>query len=147
MMYLWLAIALGTLMLEIGHPGLFLFLSFALGAGSAALAAFFAFSLTTQIIFFIVYTIISILVLQQLAHLLHHKEIPTNAQALQGKCGIVIKHIAAHAPGQVKVNGEIWTARSYDARSFEPNTHVLIVRVLGSHVIVTGLQPHGKDIS
>jgi len=146
MIYLWLAITIGTLLLELGHPGLFLFLSFACGAGMACFAAFCQVSVAGQIAVFISVTGISLFLLRQWIHSLHHKEVPFNGAALQGKSGLVIKHIAPYVPGQVKINGEIWAARTHDTCSFEPNTHVMVVRVSGSHVIVTALQTPRKDV-
>jgi len=146
MFYLWLAIMLATLLLEMGHPGLFFFLSFACGSGAAALTAYLEWSLTSQIILFLLVTVLNIVFLKKIAHKLHHPETRTNMQALIGNHALVIKTITPMVPGQVKINGEIWTARSIN-HTFEIDSTVIVSRVIGSHVIVTPLPFDRKDLS
>ena len=57
----------------------------------------------------------------------------TNVDALIGKQGVVIQRIAPHAPGQVRVNDEIWRAESApDLQSpLEPGALVTVSGVSG----------------
>jgi membrane protein implicated in regulation of membrane protease activity len=40
------------------------------------------------------------------------KHVPSNTDALLGRTGTVMQRIALHAPGQVKVNDEVWRAET-----------------------------------
>ena len=53
---------------------------------------------------------------------------------MQGKIGVVTVPIAELEPGQVKVGGEMWTARSfYDGESLPVGTRVEVVEGRGRH--------------
>ncbi len=41
---------------------------------------------------------------------MHTRPIPSNIDAVLGRKGTVLQRIAAHAPGQVRVNDEVWRA-------------------------------------
>jgi len=41
---------------------------------------------------------------------MHTPDVRSNADALLGREGVVLQRIAPHAPGQVKVNDEVWRA-------------------------------------
>ncbi len=139
MIYVWLTIALGTLLLEMGHPGLFLFLSFSCGALTGALASALALPIHLQLLSCVGATIIALFFLRRFATRQYHKGIHTNVYAMQGKCGVVTKQVALHEPGYVKINGEVWSARPNSDTVLKVGTHVRVVRVVGSHVIVTDI--------
>ena len=40
------------------------------------------------------------------------KHVPSNTDALLGRTGTVMQRIAAHVPGQVRVNDEVWRAET-----------------------------------
>ena len=53
---------------------------------------------------------------------------------MQGRIGVVTRPIAELDPGQVKVGGEMWTARSfYDGESIPAGTRVEVVQGRGRH--------------
>lgn len=147
MLYFWIAIIFGTLLLEIGHPSLFLFLSFSLGATAGLLADFASFDLITQILIFIITTLICILILRNVSYTLSKKETHTNMQALIGLRGVVIKEIAPNKAGQIKVNGEVWSARTKGNSTLGLNSYVLIERISGSHAFVTSIPFNMKESS
>jgi membrane protein implicated in regulation of membrane protease activity len=64
--------------------------------------------------------------------------IKTNVDALVGKKALVTDTVDAHQ-GQVKVNGEIWSARSYDeTETLEPGRTVTIMSISGATAVVWG---------
>lgn len=67
------------------------------------------------------------------------KIVPTNADALIGMQAVVIEPIDnLHAKGQVKIRGQVWTARSADENVFyEPNEVVTVVAIEGVKLICT----------
>jgi membrane protein implicated in regulation of membrane protease activity len=60
----------------------------------------------------------------------------SNVDALIGKHGRVVVSIEGDNSGQVKVDGEVWSARSHDHTSIEKDSLVVIRRVSGVHLIV-----------
>ena len=67
------------------------------------------------------------------------KIVPTNADALIGMQAVVIEPIDnLHAKGQVKIRGQVWTARSAEENVFyEPNEVVTVVAIEGVKLICT----------
>ena len=64
---------------------------------------------------------------------MHTPNVRTNTDALLGREAVVLMRIAPHAPGQVKVNDEVWRANvAPDATSaFEPGARVTVAGVDG----------------
>ncbi|HEY7259692.1 MAG TPA: NfeD family protein [Gaiellales bacterium] len=73
--------------------------------------------------------------------------IRTGVDAMQGRIGLVVRPIAELEPGQVKVGGETWTARSfYDGESIPEGTRVEVVRVEGvTALVIAAPSPHDND--
>ncbi len=138
--YFWLIIAFFCLMVEIGSPGLFFFLSFFVGALAAAGVSFVFSSVVVQCTAFLVGTIIALYILKRwIAQKMFKDHLygRTNVFALQGKHGMIIKDVMADKSGEVKINGEIWTARSDD--SIKKGELVKVILVRGAHVVVKKL--------
>ncbi len=64
---------------------------------------------------------------------MHTPNVPTNIDALLGREALVLQRIAPHAPGQVRVNDEVWRADvAPDApKPFEPGERVTVTGVDG----------------
>jgi membrane protein implicated in regulation of membrane protease activity len=73
--------------------------------------------------------------------------IRTGVDAMQGRIGVVVRPIAELEPGQVKVGGETWTARSfYDGESIPQGARVEVVRVEGvTALVISAPSPHMND--
>ena len=142
--FIWLVFALTFVLFEIAHPGLFLCLSFAVGACAAALVSYFDYSFVVQCSVALCGTMVGFLLLYawlrmtgdagsaQGAH-------PSGVQALPGKRAVVIKTIHPDQFGQVKINGEIWSARSVHNQHIVLGTLVEVVYQRGAHVVVKEL--------
>lgn len=66
------------------------------------------------------------------------EHVKTNVDALVDKKALVTQTVDAHS-GQVKVNGEIWSARSYDETEvLEPGRTVTIMSISGATAVVWG---------
>ncbi|MFN3006447.1 NfeD family protein [Mycolicibacterium wolinskyi] len=64
------------------------------------------------------------------------KGLPEPVKALEGKSALVLDRVAQHE-GQVKLDGEIWTARPLnDHDVYEPGDHVTVVRIDGATAVV-----------
>jgi membrane protein implicated in regulation of membrane protease activity len=67
------------------------------------------------------------------------KGLPEPAKALEGKSALVLDRVARHE-GQVKLDGEIWTARPLnDDDVYEPGDHVTVVQIDGATAVVQKL--------
>lgn len=68
----------------------------------------------------------------------------TGVDAMRGRRGIVTKAIAELEPGQVRINGETWTARSYfDGEQIDAGTRVEVVEVKGvTALVIASPSPH-----
>ena len=72
-----------------------------------------------------------------------HMRVPpqmrTGAAALIGKQAIVLERIANHeGAGCIKIDGEVWTARSFDDdQVIEKGTRVDVVEIRGATALVT----------
>lgn len=137
MFYGWLILAFLFLICEIGHPGLFFFLSFGIGALVAGFSTLVTESIVIQSLLFLVCSIIAVFVLitcfkKRMRQGYH----TTNVQALVGKNGLVIKSIYPEQAGQVKVGGEIWSARSINNEKIEKEAVVEVIIIRGVHLFV-----------
>ena len=62
--------------------------------------------------------------------------LPEPAKALEGKSALVLDRVARHE-GQVKLDGEVWTARPLnDDDIYEPGDHVTVVHIDGATAVV-----------
>ena len=146
--YLWLAMAVLFATLELGHPGMLYFLSFAIGAAGASLGAagsaifgwFSPNDFVMQQIIFLVVTILAFYVLRKAAGGwiadMHTKAHRTNVDALIGQRGVVVESITLDAPGRVRVGNEVWRARVATPENIEEGQSVFVTAVRGSHVVV-----------
>ncbi len=136
--YFWLSAALISIILEIGHPGLFLFLSFAAGGALAAVAAwYYPEALVYQASVFLITSIVSFIIarmaLSKAQSTSHHH---TNIYALVGKHGMVVETISPFQPGYVLVGTERWLARELHNEILHQGTKVVVVHVAGASLIV-----------
>jgi membrane protein implicated in regulation of membrane protease activity len=110
----------------------------AIAAVLAAVVALAGAGLAVQWIVFIAASLGSLLVLRPIArrHLRTPAQIRTGTAALVGAPALVLERVDDRA-GQVKIAGEIWTARSYDEdESFEPGTRVCVMQIDGATALV-----------
>jgi membrane protein implicated in regulation of membrane protease activity len=64
------------------------------------------------------------------------KGLPEPVKALEGKSALVLDRVARHE-GQVKLDGEVWTARPYnDDDVYEPGDLVTVVHIDGATAVV-----------
>lgn len=137
MWYIWLIAAGIFFIAEIATTG---FLIFWLGLGSliAMIISFFTDSILIQTTIFVISSVILILLTKPIINKYVDKgeSFVTNAYSLIGKIGIVTTPInAVEATGQVKVNGEIWSAKA-DTDIIE-GTEVEVLKIDGVKLIVT----------
>ena len=74
------------------------------------------------------------------AHLYAPPALKSGVDALVGQQAIVIEKVDSHH-GQVKIGGEVWSARAYlDNQVFEPGAAVDVVKIQGATALVYGTE-------
>jgi membrane protein implicated in regulation of membrane protease activity len=136
---LWVILACAFGVGEMLSGGFFL-APFALGAALAAAADAIAGG-AAGIAVFAVASLLALLLVRPVVrrHLRSGPPLRTGARALVGKQAIVIERIAnSEGVGIVKIEGEVWTARSlYDDQDIEPGARVEVVDIKGATALVS----------
>ena len=138
-LHIWIIIGIILSILEIFTAG-FLIINFGIGAIIAGLAAFGGAGFKTQIIVFAISSLILFVLSRKFASRFLTKDEPevrTNVEALIGKEAIVTQPIAGTLErGQVKVNGEEWSAISETEDIIDAGEKVTVKGVDGNKLIV-----------
>lgn len=139
---LWLAAVIGFVIIEAVTLGLAC-IWFALGALAALILSLIGISLPLQIAAFVVVSAASLILLKPFAakHLYTNRT-ATNADRVLEAKGIVTEEIDnERSCGQVKVNGQIWTARAANAdQKIAIGSHVIIKEISGVKLLVETIE-------
>jgi membrane protein implicated in regulation of membrane protease activity len=110
----------------------------AVAALLAAVAALAGIALALQFVVFIVVAVTSVAVLRPIArrHLHTPARIRTGTAALVGARATVLERVD-RSGGQVKIGGEVWSARAYDEDEvIEPGDRVEVMSIDGATALV-----------
>jgi membrane protein implicated in regulation of membrane protease activity len=135
---LWLIAAVVLAVAEVLNLSFFLF-PFAIGAAGAAVAELAGAGTPVAVVVFALLTAVSFGIVRPIAkrHVRTPPAIRTGTAALIGKPAVVLERIANDdASGTVRIEGEVWTARSYDDRTIEPGTRVEVIEIRGATALV-----------
>ncbi len=122
------------------HQGAFYLAPFALGAALAAIVALLGVGAPLSAVVFAAGSGIVFGTLRPVAR--RHRRMPpsirTGAAALVGKPALVLERIAnEEGVGCVKIDGEVWTARSYaEDAVIDPGEQVEVVEIRGATALV-----------
>jgi membrane protein implicated in regulation of membrane protease activity len=134
---LWLGLAILLGVLELFSLNLIL-LMLAAGAGVGMVLALVNLPLGIQVVGAVV-TSVGMLALVRpniIAKLHSGPELRLGHQALIGRQGVVVSEVTAQG-GQVRINGELWTARPYDeTATIEPGATVDVFEIRGATAMV-----------
>jgi membrane protein implicated in regulation of membrane protease activity len=134
----WLVLAVGLGVAELVNLDLIL-LMVAVGAIVGALAALASFPIVLQVLLAAAGSAAMLsLVRPNLVKKLHQgPDLVTGTGKLVGQQGIVTEELSAHAPGRVKVGGEIWSACPYDeSLTIAPGATVEVFAIRGATAYV-----------
>lgn len=111
---------------------------FSAGAVCAAVASMLHAPMLMQVIVFLVISVVLLYFTKPLAEKkLRIGQEKTNVDALIGKKGIVLTSIAPYQAGQVKMDGQVWTAVGMtNDVSIEAGTEVTVAKIQGVKLIV-----------
>lgn len=134
----WLILAGILLILEFVTEG-FLICWFGVGALAAMVVSFFAAEnyLLQIITFFVVSAILVLCTRKFTSKFEPHTTNTSNVYSILGKEAIVTTEIDnASGKGQIKIDGDIWSAKSESGENISANSKVEILRIEGVKVIV-----------
>jgi membrane protein implicated in regulation of membrane protease activity len=138
----WIVWVVVACVLGVGemHQGGFYLAPFAAGAALAAVVGLLGVGFALSAILFLATSGVVFATLRPVAQ--RHRRLPpsirTGAAALVGRKATVIERIANdEGVGCVKIDGEVWTARSFDEdQVFDPGERVEVVEIRGATALV-----------
>ena len=135
-MVLAIALAIGE-----AFTATFLIIFFAAGALAAAGAAALGAPVLLQAIVFAIVSALSVgtirpIIMKHARSALESGETAFGIEAMEGTQATVLEEVDADH-GLIKIGGELWTARSFDAaETYQPGERVRVLRVRGATAIV-----------
>lgn len=138
---LWLVLSGIFIIVEIVSVGFFMFW-FAVGAFITMISSLFIKNIVIQIAIFVISSTLLLFATKPFVNKFLDKDkiVKTNAFSIEGKIGKVIADIdPIDGKGQVKVNGEIWSAKTENNNIIPKDTEVIIEKIDGVKVIVKPL--------
>ncbi|HHW67895.1 NfeD family protein [Defluviitalea raffinosedens] len=139
MWLIWLILAIGFAIIEMANTSFFM-IWFSAGAIGALIASLLTSNFIIQFsVFLIISTILLILTHKITKNFITSKpSYKTNIDALKNAQGVVIEEINnSKGTGQVKVQGEIWSALSANDEIIAVNTKIIVFEVKGVKLIVS----------
>ncbi|MCX5924329.1 MAG: NfeD family protein [Candidatus Dependentiae bacterium] len=140
--HIWFILTLFCLILEMGNPGLFYFLSIALGSFMAFIASLYNFNIAEQCAICLTGSLGMLFLL--LTYVKKSQKNKTsklyqsNMYQLIGKT-IEITEVTSEVSGYGKVNGETWPVKSQSDKSLTVGMLAIITGVQGCHLQVNSL--------
>ena len=133
----WTIVAVALALGEVATLSLFLG-PIALAAVLAAVVGAVGGGLVLQLVAFIAGSLASLALLRPIAirHLRTPARLRTGTAALVGSKALVVERVDVHG-GQVKIGGEVWSARAFDdSQVIEPGARVDVVKIEGATALV-----------
>jgi membrane protein implicated in regulation of membrane protease activity len=134
---LWLVAAVGLAGAEVLTGDLFLLML----SGGALAAVGSSLLLDNIVVDGVAFAVVSMLLLVLVRPALRRRfaagtGLPEPMKALEGKSALVLDRVSQHE-GQVKLDGEVWTARPLsDSDVYEAGDHVTVMRIDGATAVV-----------
>ena len=141
MWYVWLILAGVFVIGEVLTSG-FLIFWLALGSLIAMAVSFLTDSIIIQTTVFLISSVILILATKPLVRKFANTEtVKTNVSSIIGKKGLVTKDInSINSTGQVRIDGELWSAIGENDMEISKGTEVEVVEIKGVKVVVTPIK-------
>lgn len=134
----WLIVGIALAVAE-AFTTTFVLIMFAAGAFAAAAAAALDVGLAGQALVFAIVSTLALVVLRPVVRRHLHrpgKETPMGIAAIEGATALVLEQVDADH-GLVKIEGEMWRARPYDAHQVIPvGEQVRVVEIKGATAMV-----------
>ena len=144
--WIWVALVIVFAVIEVCTFGL-VTVWFAIAALIMTFLSFLKIPFSIQILIFLILSAVLLVFTRPLAvKKFKIGREKTNAESLIGKHALVIKRITEFETGQVKINGQVWTARGETGKALENNAEIAegakceILRIEGVRLIVKKLE-------
>lgn len=137
MPFVWIAFAVVMAVCE-AYTSQLVSIWFVVGAVGAAITSIFTTNILIQTGVFVALTVLALIITKPLVKRFKRniKKVSTNSDRLIGMTGVVLKDInPLEATGQVKVNGEVWTAKTV-SDNVGKDTKVKVLSIEGVKLIV-----------
>jgi membrane protein implicated in regulation of membrane protease activity len=138
--WIWIALATVLALGEIAVAGTFFLLSFAIGAGAAAVVALLGGALALQWLVFVATSGVSVAVLAPIGRRLdsRHPAPAAGAHRWEGRLATVVTAIPAglHETGLVRIDREEWKAETTNGAALSAGALVVVARVAGTRMVV-----------
>ncbi|MCK8059286.1 MULTISPECIES: NfeD family protein [unclassified Fusibacter] len=111
---------------------------FAAGALVALFMTWIGFNVYVQVVSFIVSSILFLLITRPLVvKYMKVGSVKTNVDSLIGKKGVVVNEITEHNYGQVRLGGQVWTAKSISDATIAQGQEVIVEAIEGVKLVVS----------
>lgn len=138
MAWLWLVIGVALAVAEV-FTTTFVLIMFAAGAFAAAAGAALGLPIWLQAVVFAAVSGAAMYGVRPLVQRRFHRDAdstPMGLAAIEGSAGLVLERVDEDH-GLVKIEGEMWSARPYDAtQTFEPGERVRVIEIKGATALV-----------
>jgi membrane protein implicated in regulation of membrane protease activity len=137
--WLWWLVAGVLLAVAEVFSGTFVLLMFAVAAFAATGVAVVGAPVAVQVLAFTAVSVLGIVAVRPAINRRFHRgaeHAVMGLDAIEGAEGLVLERVDADR-GMIKIGGELWTARAYDAQQvFEPGERVRVIEVKGATALV-----------
>ena len=140
MIYIWLGVILFALIVE-GITAQLVSIWFVPGGLAGLIAGFCGAGEWIQVLIGAVVTLVCLIATRPLVNrIMRFRKEETNSGRLIEEEGVVVQEIQnLDAVGQVKIQGNVWSARSENGQAIPENSRVTVVRIEGVKLIVKPL--------
>ena len=138
MAWLWLVIGVALAIAEV-FTTTFVLIMFAAGAFAATVEAALGLPIWAQALVFAAVAAAALAGVRPLIQRHWHRNsdtAPVGLAAIEGSAGLVLERVDADH-GLIKIDGEMWSARPYDAtQTMEPGERVRVIEIKGATALV-----------
>jgi membrane protein implicated in regulation of membrane protease activity len=133
----WLILGIVLILAEV-LSGDFVLIMLGGGALAAALSSALGGSLVVDALVFAVVSVALLLLARPVLRRRLHRSVPhapIGIEALVGSPAVVVSRVDSHG-GQVKIGGDVWSARSDHGQVIEPGQRVTVMQISGATAVV-----------
>ncbi len=136
-LYVWMIVIIACVAIEAFTLDLSA-IWFAVGGVAALVAASIGLGIPAQLVIFVLFSAALLALMRPFCRrFLRTSKEPTNADRIIGADAVVVEEIDnAQQTGEIKVFGQMWTARSTDSTVFAKGENVRVVEIRGVKAIV-----------
>ena len=134
----WIILGCVLCVIETFTPTFFIML-FGIGAFCAAIASYFGLGISLQLLIFVIVSLFLVIFIRRIyiKYFIKNTVQESNVNRLIGKTGKVIQEVTNDSmSGRVKIDGEVWIAKSEQSKVIEKDSDVKILAIEGTKLIV-----------